>query len=48
VMRLRGDERVSSIALVAESEEPDPGEDVESSAPEEVENPAPGETGKND
>jgi DNA gyrase subunit A len=48
VMRLRGDEQVSSIALVAESEEPDPGEDVESPAPEDVENPAPAETGKND
>jgi DNA gyrase subunit A len=40
VMRLRGGERVSSIALVAESEEPDPGEDVEE--------PAPADTGKND
>jgi DNA gyrase subunit A len=48
VMRLRGDEQVSSIALVAESEEPDPGEDVESPVPEDVENPAPAETGKND
>jgi DNA gyrase subunit A len=48
VMRLRGDEQVSSIALVAESEETDPGEDVESPAPEDVENPAPAETGKND
>jgi DNA gyrase subunit A len=48
VMRLRGDEQVSSIALVAESEGPDPGEDVESPAPEDVENPAPAETGKND
>ncbi len=28
VMRLRGDERVSGIALVAESEEPEPGEPV--------------------
>jgi DNA gyrase subunit A len=48
VMRLRGGERVSSIALVAESEEPDPGEDVEEPAPEGVENPAPADTGKND
>jgi DNA gyrase subunit A len=48
VMRLRGDEQVSSIALVAESEEPDPGEDVENPAPEDVENPAPAETDKND
>jgi DNA gyrase subunit A len=48
VMRLRGDEQVSSIALVAESEEPDPGEDVESPVPEDVENAAPAETGKND
>jgi DNA gyrase subunit A len=48
VMRLRGDERVSSIALVAESEEPDPGEAVEEPAPEGVENPAPADTGKND
>jgi DNA gyrase subunit A len=48
VMRLRGDEQVSSIALVAESEEPDPGEDAENPAPEDVENPAPTETGKND
>jgi DNA gyrase subunit A len=48
VMRLRGGERVSSIALVAESEEPDPGEDVEEPAPEDVEEPAPADTGKND
>jgi DNA gyrase subunit A len=40
VMRLRGDEQVSSIALVAESEEP--------GVDEGVEDPVPGETGKND
>jgi DNA gyrase subunit A len=40
VMRLRGDEQVSSIALVAESEGPEVDDGVEG--------PAPAETGKND
>jgi DNA gyrase subunit A len=45
VMRLRGDEQVSSIALVAESEEPEPA-DVE--APDEPEPAVTAESDKNE